>query len=75
MAEPYAVALARDPSFRERLGNLTLQVPVRISDSPVDRAVAERHSHEHTDRTHTEGVTTFKRPSHDTPEQACASIL
>ena len=60
MSEPYRVFVVVDREYGERLGKLAQSGPVWIVDTPVNRAVAQQLWAANPNRSHLDGVTTFK---------------
>jgi hypothetical protein len=60
MPEPYRVFVVVDREYGERLGKLDQTAPVWIVDTPTNRTVAQQIWAANPNRSHLEGVTTFK---------------
>jgi hypothetical protein len=68
MSGAYRVSIVVDREYGERLSELTERGPVWIVDTPKNRAAAERIWAIHANRTHFDGVTTFKAGRHASRE-------
>jgi len=60
MPEPYRVFVVVDREYGERLGELAQTGPVWIVDTPANRTVAQQIWAANPNRSHLDGVTTFK---------------
>jgi hypothetical protein len=72
---PYVVAVVVDPQFGEKLRSLAGRMPVWVVDSPTNEAVARSISREHPERTHLDGITTYRFDSSGNPEDWCRNII
>jgi hypothetical protein len=68
LIDPYRVCVVLDRDYGERLSLLVEQSPVWIVDTPLNRAVAQSIWSADTNRSHLEGVTTFKTRDDSSPE-------
>ena len=75
MADPYQVFVVLDRSFRDRLADLARNGPVWIVDTPANRAAADVFWAANSDRTHLNGVTTFRFDLGATAENILVSKL
>lgn len=66
--EGYRVFVVLDREYGERLSELAANGPVWIVDSPTNRAAAQRLWTADPNRSHLEGVTTFKTADASSPE-------
>jgi len=60
MPEPYRIFVVVDREYGERLGKLAQTGPVWIVDTPANRSVAQQIWVANPNRSHPNGVTTFK---------------
>lgn len=60
MTEPYRVFVVVDRDYGQHLTELSEMGPVWIADTPANRSVAQQIWAAHPNRSHLEGVTTFK---------------
>lgn len=60
MTQPYRVTVVVDRDYGQHLTELAKAGPVWIADTPVNRPVAQQIWAAHPNRSHLEGVTTFK---------------
>jgi len=60
MAEPYRVFVVLDRDYGQRLTELAQTGPVWIVDTPANRTIAQQIWDASPNRSHLEGVTTFK---------------
>lgn len=60
MADAYRVFVVVDPEYGERLSELAQSGPVWIVDTQKNRAVAQKIWDDQPNRSHLDGVTTFK---------------
>jgi hypothetical protein len=60
MTQPYRVFVVVDRDYGQHLTELAKAGPVWIADTPVNRPVAQEIWAAHPNRSHLEGVTTFK---------------
>jgi hypothetical protein len=75
MAEPYRVFVVLDRDYGQRLDQLAQNGPVWIVDTPDNRAVAQHIWAAAPNRSHLEGVTTFKFPEDSSPEDILINEL
>jgi hypothetical protein len=75
MAEPYRVFVVVDRDYGQRLTELAETGPVWIVDTPANRTVAQQIWAAHPNRSHLEGVTTFKAPEDTSSEDMLISEL
>jgi hypothetical protein len=68
MTEPYRVFVVVDRDYGQRLAALAQIGPVWIVDTPANRTVAQQIWAAAPNRSHLEGITTFKVPEDDSPE-------
>ncbi len=68
MTEPYRVFVVVDRDYGHRLAGLAEAGPVWIVDTPANRSVAQEIWASHPNRSHLEGVTTFKVPEEASSE-------
>jgi hypothetical protein len=62
MTEPYRVFVVVDRDYGQRLAALAQTGPVWIVDTPANRTVAQQIWAADPNRSHLEGITTFKAP-------------
>ena len=60
MTQPYRVFVVVDRNYGQRLTELAETGPVWIADTPVNRSVAQEIWTAQANRSHLEGITTFK---------------
>ena len=60
MTQPYRVFVVVDRDYGQHLTELAKAGPVWIADTPVNRSLAQEIWASHPNRSHLEGVTTFK---------------
>ena len=75
MSEPYCVFVVVDRGYGERLNELAPKGPVWIVDTHENRAVAQQIWDANPNRSHLEGVTTFKYDAASSPEDTLVSEL
>ncbi len=73
--DPYRVVVVLDPDYGERLSQLAGQAPVWIVDTPKNRAEAQKIWAAEPNRSHLDGVTTFKTNSDSSPEDVLIDEL
>jgi hypothetical protein len=71
----YRVFVVLDREYGERLSELVGNDPVWIVDTPTNRAVAQKIWTAEPNRTHLDGITTFKTPEASSPETALIEQL
>lgn len=74
MAEPYRVFVVVDSDYGQHLTELSEMGPVWIADTPANRSVAQE-IWAHPNRSHLEGVTTFKVAEGTSPEDMLINEL
>lgn len=62
MTQPYRVFVVLDRDYGQRLAELAETGPVWIVDTPANRSVAQEIWAARPNRSHLDGVTTFKAP-------------
>jgi hypothetical protein len=62
ITQPYRVFVVVDRDYGQRLTELAKTGPVWIADTPANRSAAQEIWAAHPNRSHLEGVTTFKIP-------------
>jgi hypothetical protein len=70
LIDPYRVIVVLDREYGERLSQLVAQVPVWIIDTPTNCAAAQKIWATDPNRSHLDGVTTFKTGSESSSEGA-----
>lgn len=75
MIEPYRVFVVVDRDYGPRLAELSQAGPVWIVDTPANRTVAQQIWAADPDRSHLEGVTTFKFGESSSPEDILINEL
>jgi hypothetical protein len=70
LIDPYRVIVVLDREYGERLSQLVAQGPVWIIDTPTNRTVAQKIWAADPNRSHLDGVTTFKTGSEPSSEDA-----
>jgi hypothetical protein len=75
MLEPYRVFVVLDPAYGQRLDELAKNGPVWIVDTPANRSVAQQIWTAAPNRSHLEGVTTFKFPENSSSEDILINEL
>jgi hypothetical protein len=75
MREPYRVFVVVDRDYGQRLAGLAEEGPVWIVDTPANRSVAQQIWASHPNRSHLEGVTTFKVPEGASSEDMLTNEL
>jgi len=75
MAGPYRVFVVLDRDYGQRLDELAQNGPVWIVDTPANRAVAQQIWAAVPNRSHLEGVTTFKSPEGGSSEDILINEL
>jgi hypothetical protein len=70
LIDPYRVTVVLDREYGERLSQLIAQGPVWVVDTPTNRAVAQKIWSADPNRSHLDGITTFKTGSASSPEDA-----
>jgi hypothetical protein len=75
MTEPYRVFVVLDRDYGHRLSELAQKGPVWIVDTPANRTVAQQIWAADPNRTHLEGVTTFKFREGSPPEDILINEL
>jgi hypothetical protein len=69
MGEGQLVFVVLDPAYGGKLAELARAGPVWIVDTPPNRSAAESYWGANPDRTHLDGITTFKFPANSSPEE------
>jgi hypothetical protein len=75
MSEPHRVFVVVDRNYGQRLSELAEMGPVWIVDTPANRTVAQQIWAAHPNRSHLEGITTFKAPEDTSSEDMLISEL
>jgi hypothetical protein len=75
MTEPYRVFIVVDRDYGQRLAELTQIGPVWIVETPTNRTVAQQIWAADPNRSHLEGVTTFKVPDGSSSEDILINEL
>jgi hypothetical protein len=75
MTDPYRVFVVVDRDYGQRLSELTQAGPVWIIDTPANRTVAQQIWATDPNRSHLEGVTTFKFSEGSSPEDIIINEL
>ncbi len=70
LIDPYRAIVVLDREYGQSLSQLAAQGPVWIVDTTENRAVAQKIWAADSNRTHLDGVTTFKTDGHSSPEEA-----
>jgi hypothetical protein len=73
--DPYRVVIVLDREYGERLSQLVGQAPVWIVDTPTNRAEAQKIWAADSNRSHLDGVTTFKTKGDSSSEEALIDEL
>jgi hypothetical protein len=73
--DPYRVVVVLDREYGERLSQLVGQAPVWIIDTPTNRAEAQKIWAADSNRSHLDGVTTFKTKSDSSSEEVLINEL
>jgi hypothetical protein len=73
--DPYRVVVVLDREYGERLSQLVGQAPVWIVDTQTNRAEAQKIWAADSNRSHLDGVTTFKAKSDSSSEEALINEL
>lgn len=68
MTKPYRVFVVVDREYGQRLTDLVQEGPVWVVDTPANRVVAEEIWHAEPNRSHLQGITTFRFPEDGSPE-------
>jgi hypothetical protein len=75
MTEPHRVFVVVDRDYGQRLSELAEAGPVWIVDTPANRTVAQQIWAANPNRSHLEGVTTFKAPENTSSEDLLIAEL
>jgi hypothetical protein len=75
MGDAYRVFVVLDREYGERLSELTQKEPVWIVDTPLNRAAAQKIWTAYPNRSHLDGVTTFKFGEDSSPEDILINEL
>lgn len=75
MTKPYRVLVVVDREYGQRLTALTQEGPVWIVDTPANRGVAQEIWDAEPNRSHLQGVTTFKFPEDGSSEDILVNEL
>lgn len=75
MIQPYRVFVVPDRDYGQRLPDLAQTGPVWIVDTPANQSVAQQIWAAHPNRSHLQGVTTFKAPEGTSSEDVLINEL
>jgi hypothetical protein len=75
MTEPYRVFVVLDRDYGQRLSELAKDGPVWIVDTPANRTVAQKIWVAAPNRSHLQGITTFKFPEGSSSEDILINEL
>ena len=75
MTKPYRVFVVVDREYGQRLTDQTQAGPIWVVDTPANREVAQEIWDAEPNRSHLQGITTFKFPEDDSPEDILVNEL